>query len=271
MPDTKHISSYCRGMNKLPLEKRVQILNMMVEGSSMRAISRVADVSINTVTKLLVDAGLACARFHDEVVRGVNAQQIQIKSLEVYSSDDRLALPVITPETKLIIEFDVKSEFEPSLNIVFRFCDKGWTPTQNIFLLNQNRNSFFLFNFDRLPVTVEEADYHFKGSFPDKDGFIELPFSGKWKFYITDSQDTSLVYVEGRFFVVDNNVSLHPALKRDELEGKTFWPVELAKVFNIKTDFLLPEDFYPTYVARLEIIQNRNIYYPFVIERNANT
>ena len=49
-------------MNKLPLEKRVQILNMMVEGSSMRAISRVADVSINTVTKLLVDAGLACAR-----------------------------------------------------------------------------------------------------------------------------------------------------------------------------------------------------------------
>ena len=64
-------------MNKLPLEKRVQILNMMVEGSSMRAISRVADVSINTVTKLLVDAGLVCARYHDEAVRGVEAQQIQ--------------------------------------------------------------------------------------------------------------------------------------------------------------------------------------------------
>ena len=64
-------------MNKLPLDKRVQILNMMVEGSSMRAISRVADVSINTVTKLLVDAGLACARFHDEAVRGVEAQHIQ--------------------------------------------------------------------------------------------------------------------------------------------------------------------------------------------------
>lgn len=201
----------------------------------------------------------------------VNAQQIQIKSLEVYSSDDRLALPVITPKNKLVIEFDVESEFEPSLNIVFKFCDKGWTPTQNIFLLNQNRNSFFLFNFDRLPVTVEEADYHFKGSFPDKDGFIELPFSGKWNFYITDSQDTSLVYAEGRFFVVDNNVSLHPALKRDELEGKTYWPVELAKVFNIKTDFILHEDLFPTYVDRLEIIQNRNIYYPIVIERNANT
>jgi len=201
----------------------------------------------------------------------VNAQQIQIKSLEIYSSDDRLALPVITHKNKLVIEFDVKSEFEPSLNIVFRFCDKGWTPTRNIFLLNQNRNSFFLFNFNRLPVTVEEADYHFKGSFPDKDGFIELPFSGKWRFYITDLHDTSLVYAEGRFFVVGNHVSLHSTIKRDQLENKTYWPVELVKVFNIKTDFILPEDFYPTYVDRLEIIQNRNIFYPIVIERNSNS
>ena len=48
-------------MNKLPLAKRVQILSMLCEGSSMRSICRVADVSINTVTKLLVDAGEACA------------------------------------------------------------------------------------------------------------------------------------------------------------------------------------------------------------------
>ncbi len=64
-------------MNKLPLEKRVQILSMLCEGSSMRATSRVVDVSINTVTKLLVDAGLTCARFHDEAVRGVKAQRVQ--------------------------------------------------------------------------------------------------------------------------------------------------------------------------------------------------
>ncbi len=43
----------------------------------MRAISRVCDVSINTVSKLLIDAGLVCARFHDDNVRGVKAQQIQ--------------------------------------------------------------------------------------------------------------------------------------------------------------------------------------------------
>lgn len=201
----------------------------------------------------------------------VFAQDIQIKSLVSYSSDDRFALPVLTGENKLVIEFDIKSEYEPALSILFRFCDEGWKPSNNIFLLNQNRNTLQLYNFERLPVTVEDADYHFKGSFPDKDGFIELPFSGKWRFYITDLQDTSLVYAEGRFYVINNEVNLHSILKRDELEDKNYWPKELSKVFNITTKFVLPDDFYPAYVDRIEIIQNRNINDPVIVERNANT
>ena len=43
----------------------------------MRSISRVADVSFNTVAKLLVDAGDACAEYHDEHVRDVKASRIQ--------------------------------------------------------------------------------------------------------------------------------------------------------------------------------------------------
>ena len=64
-------------MNKLPLEKRVQILSMLCEGSSMRSISRVVDVSFNTVVKLLADAGMACAAYHDEHVRNVKAKRLQ--------------------------------------------------------------------------------------------------------------------------------------------------------------------------------------------------
>lgn len=63
--------------NKLPLAKRVQILSMLCEGSSMRSISRVADVSINTVSALLVDAGKACAAHHEEAVRNVSAKRVQ--------------------------------------------------------------------------------------------------------------------------------------------------------------------------------------------------
>src|SRR5215831_852934 len=69
------------GMNKLPLEKRVQILSMLCEGSSMRSISRVADCSINTVTKLLIDAGKACSAFHDDKVHGVRAKRIQVDEI----------------------------------------------------------------------------------------------------------------------------------------------------------------------------------------------
>lgn len=68
-------------MNKLPLETRIQILSMLCEGASMRSISRVADVSINTVAKLLVDAGRACAAFHDEKVRGVKARRVQVDEI----------------------------------------------------------------------------------------------------------------------------------------------------------------------------------------------
>src|SRR6184192_3288367 len=64
-------------MNRLPSSKRTQILSMLCEGSSMRSISRVADVSINTVSKLLVDAGTFCAALHDREVRNVKAKRVQ--------------------------------------------------------------------------------------------------------------------------------------------------------------------------------------------------
>jgi IS1 family transposase len=68
-------------MNKLPLRQREQILSMLCEGSSMRSISRVADVSVNTVVKLLIDAGKACSAFHDEKVRGVKAKRVQVDEI----------------------------------------------------------------------------------------------------------------------------------------------------------------------------------------------
>lgn len=64
-------------MNKLPPKLRAQMLSMLCEGSSMRAVSRLADVSINTVAKLLIDAGKFCSAFHDDNVRGVQAKRVQ--------------------------------------------------------------------------------------------------------------------------------------------------------------------------------------------------
>jgi IS1 family transposase len=72
-------------MNKLPLETRVQILSMLCEGSSMRSVSRITGVSFNTVVKLLIDAGHACAAFHDATVRGITAKSIQADEIWSFS------------------------------------------------------------------------------------------------------------------------------------------------------------------------------------------
>lgn len=108
-------------MNKLPLKTRVQILNMLCEGSSMRSISRVADVSINTVSKLLVDAGKFCAELHDREVRDVKAKRVQCDEIwsftaakqknvatmknAVDGAGDTWTWTALDSETKLIISW----------------------------------------------------------------------------------------------------------------------------------------------------------------------
>lgn len=64
-------------MNKLSREKRKLILGMLIEGSSMRSVSRAADVSINTVIKILEDAGKVCADYHHRTVRDVKSRRVQ--------------------------------------------------------------------------------------------------------------------------------------------------------------------------------------------------
>lgn len=89
-----------RGMNKLPMATRVQILSLLVEGSSLRSISRVAGVSINTVTKLLVDAGMVCATFHDNMVHDVQAKRVQCDEIWsfTYAKNKNLRTAKAAPE-----------------------------------------------------------------------------------------------------------------------------------------------------------------------------
>ena len=64
-------------MNKLSVQKRAQIIGMLIEGNSLRAITRMVDCSINTVTKLIVDAGTACAEYQDKALRDLPCKRIQ--------------------------------------------------------------------------------------------------------------------------------------------------------------------------------------------------
>ena len=103
-------------MNKLSVSDRAKILAMLCEGASMRSVSRLADVSINTVAKLLMDAGKFCAAYHDATVRNVKAKRVQVDEIWsfTYAKQKNVADAKAAPEgagdtwTWTAIEADTK-------------------------------------------------------------------------------------------------------------------------------------------------------------------
>ena len=68
-------------MNRLSNNDRAKILHLLCEGMSIRAITRLTGMSKNTVSKLLIDAGKACAAYHDANVRDVKAARVQVDEI----------------------------------------------------------------------------------------------------------------------------------------------------------------------------------------------
>lgn len=87
-------------MNKLPIATRALIIHQLVEGASLRSISRIADVSINTVTKLLIDAGTVAAAYHDQNVRGLQTKRMQCDEIWsfCYAKEKNVADAKAAPE-----------------------------------------------------------------------------------------------------------------------------------------------------------------------------
>lgn len=68
-------------MNRLSIQKRSFIVRALVEGTSVRATARLADVSKVTVLKLIVDLGYAAYAFHDQNVRNVRVRRLQVDEI----------------------------------------------------------------------------------------------------------------------------------------------------------------------------------------------
>ncbi len=68
-------------MNQLSTSKRARIIGALVEGNSIRATSRMLDVSFNTVLKLAPAIGEACAEYQDKVMRKLKCKRIQLDEI----------------------------------------------------------------------------------------------------------------------------------------------------------------------------------------------
>ena len=71
-------------MNVLTQDERVRVVSALVEGNSLRSVSRMTGIARNTITKLLVDLGGACMEYHDRRVRNLRVRRLQCDEIWAY-------------------------------------------------------------------------------------------------------------------------------------------------------------------------------------------
>jgi IS1 family transposase len=64
-------------VNRLSTDQRAQIVSCLCEGMSIRATVRVTGAAKNTISKLLIDLGRACAEFQDDALINLPCNNIQ--------------------------------------------------------------------------------------------------------------------------------------------------------------------------------------------------
>lgn len=104
-------------MNRVPLARRVQIINALVEGNSIRSTERMTGTHRDTICRLLVEVGAGCAQLVDEQMHELPCRRIQVDEIWAYvgkkqahlrPDDDRSRLGdmwtfvALDPETKLV-------------------------------------------------------------------------------------------------------------------------------------------------------------------------
>jgi IS1 family transposase len=87
-------------MKRLEKTDRAHILHLLCEGMSIRAVDRTTGISKTTITKLIVDAGMAAAWYQDRVFRNLTCKRIQVDEIWnfVYAKQKNVATAKAAPE-----------------------------------------------------------------------------------------------------------------------------------------------------------------------------
>jgi len=114
-------------MNTLPLDKKLAVISALVEGNSIRSISRITDVDRNTINSLLLRTGERCQQIMDHRMQNLECRFLQVdeiwtfvqkKRRNVRAGDppevgDQWVYVAIDAETKLIPSFFVGKRVRP--------------------------------------------------------------------------------------------------------------------------------------------------------------
>ena len=64
-------------MNRLPLARRTQVINCLVEGNSIRSTDRMTDTHRDTIMRRMVEVGTGCAALANDQMRNLDCRRIQ--------------------------------------------------------------------------------------------------------------------------------------------------------------------------------------------------
>ena len=216
-------------MNRMPLKQRAQILSLLVEGNSLRSTSRIADCSINTVTKLLVDVGMACAEYQDKALRNLPCKQIQCDEIWSFCYSKQANIPeefkgvagygdiwtwtAICPDTKLIASWLVG---ERTAEVAMAFTEDLASRLANRIQLSTDGNRMYV-------KAVENAfggdiDYgmlikhygHYAKQFVDRR-YSPAPYTGSTKAKINGDPELSKVSTS---YVERQNLTMRMGIRR---------------------------------------------------------
>jgi IS1 family transposase len=132
-------------MNRLDATKRAQVLSALVEGTSIRSVSRMTGITRNAITKLLLEAGAACAKYQDQSLRNLPCKRVQCDEIWsfCYAKDKNLPADkqgkfgfgsvwtwtAIDADTKLICSWtvgtrDADAAYEFMQDLAGRLCNR---------------------------------------------------------------------------------------------------------------------------------------------------
>ena len=205
---------------------------------------------------------------------------LEIKGLRTYSIKDEILPPIIiyndldengiedTSNDFIVIEFDVKSSLKPNLQIVFKLCDKYWKPVDNLFLTNFGKDRFYNLQYRVAPNGVKSYNYSFQQTFPDSRGQITFPFSGKYKYLITEFNNENKVYGEGYFIVVYQKFPVKASYSKEVIDDSLSDIMEFNRRDRITVNVEIPSSFDVFRQNEIEIVQNQKFFFSNILNFN---
>ena len=205
---------------------------------------------------------------------------LEIKGLRTYSIKNEILPPIIiyndldengiedTSNDFIVIEFDVRSSLKPNLQIVFKLCDKYWKPVDNLFLTNFGKDRFYNLQYRVAPNGVKSYNYSFQQTFPDSRGQITFPFSGKYKYLITEFNNENKVYGEGYFIVVYQKFPVKASYSKEVIDDSLSDIMEFNRRDRITVNVEIPSSFDVFRQNEIEIVQNQKFFFSSILNFN---